>query len=224
MYLPDLYVAMRRAVSASVRARRGAHEVERLADAQLDTELVEDPLGVVGRAAEKDVGVHECEVADEDRHPVAEPAGGAAPHFVLVAAGELTVHRVAAAPGVGSVHDVVVHERERVHELERGGRVDDPRVVELAARADERTRAERGPQPLAARGDELAERVEWISERGVDFDPALLLVDEQRVDARLDAVGHRVERLGEGRGARRRGGHWREATPPARGGRYRLLP
>ena len=88
-------------------------------------------------------------------------------------------------------------------------------VVERAARADERARAERGAQSLAARGDEVAQRVERIAERRVDFDPALLLGREQRVDARLDAVGDRIERFGKGRSARRRRGHGREATSRA---------
>ena len=43
---------------------------------------------------------------------------------VLVPAGELAVHGVAAAADLRAVHDVVVHERERVHELERGRGVD----------------------------------------------------------------------------------------------------
>ena len=65
------------------------------------------------------------------------------------------VHRVAAAAHVGAVHDVVVHERERVHELERGRRRRSTRrVVGVAAGADERAVAERGPEPLAAGGDE----------------------------------------------------------------------
>ena len=56
---------------------RGADEVERLADAELDAQLVEDRLRGVGRAAQQHVGVHEREVADEDRHAVAEAAGRA---------------------------------------------------------------------------------------------------------------------------------------------------
>ncbi len=127
--------------------------------------------------------------------------------FVFVDPCEPTVHRVAAAPDVGAVHDVVVHERERVHELERGGRVDHGLVVERAARADECARAERGPQPLAARGHELAQRVERIGERVVDRDPTPALRGQQRVDARLDPVGDGIERLGERRSARRRWGH-----------------
>ena len=50
VYLPDLYVAMRRASPTSVLRGRGADEVERLADAQLDAQLVEDVERGGGRA------------------------------------------------------------------------------------------------------------------------------------------------------------------------------
>ena len=199
---------MRRAVAGVGARGRGADEVERLADAELDAELVEDRLRGVGRAAQEHVGVDEREVADEDRHAVAEAAGRAPPRRVFVLAGELAVHRVAPAPDLGAVHDVVVHERERVHELERGRRVDHAPDRRASPPAPTNAHAQNaGPQALAARGDEVAQRVERIAERGVDLDPALLLGREQRVDAGLDPVGHRIERLGKGRGARRRGGH-----------------
>ena len=73
------------------------------------------------------VRVHEREVADEDRHSLAEAAGLAAPACADVTAGEVPVHRVAIATRVGPVHHVVVDERERVHELERGRRRRSPR-------------------------------------------------------------------------------------------------
>src|SRR6266480_825316 len=54
-------------------------EVEVLPDAQLDPQLVEDGPRDLGRRAEKDVRVHEGEVADEDRGTLAVPAGLAPP-------------------------------------------------------------------------------------------------------------------------------------------------
>jgi len=42
---------------------------------------------------------------------------------------ESLVHRVEPAAGSGSVHDVVVDQRERVQQLERGTDVDDDRIV-----------------------------------------------------------------------------------------------
>ena len=63
---------------------------------------------------------------------VAERVG---PH---VRAGRLDVGRRAAAPRVRPVHDVVVHEREEVHELER-------RAERDAARRGRRARLARGP-------------------------------------------------------------------------------
>ena len=104
---------------------RGADEVERLADAQLDAQLVEDVAGERGRVAHQHVGVHDREVADEDRHALAEAARFAAP--AARRRGAARSARCTAslpAPRVGAVHHVVVHERERVHQLERGRGVD----------------------------------------------------------------------------------------------------
>ena len=121
-----------------------------------------------------------------------------------MAARELAVHRVAAAPRVGAVHDVVVHERERVHELERGRGVDhapDRRGRHPRRRTrTRRTRAagacrRRRRTRAALRADRRARRRPRSS--------ASSSAVEQLVDARLDPVGDRIERCGEGRGARR---------------------
>ena len=134
---------------------RGRHEVERLSDAELDAELVEDvEHRHRRRTADQHVGVDEREVADEDRHALAEAARLAPPACVVVPSREVPVHGVAVPAHVGTVHDVVVHERERVDELERRGGVDDDRSPSVAAAADERAVAERGAQPLAAGDDE----------------------------------------------------------------------
>ena len=186
---------------------RGADQIERLADTELDAQLVEDRLGIGGRAAQQDVGVDEREVADEDGHAVSETPGGTAPRSILVLAREPAVDRVSSAPDVGAVHDVVVHERERVHELESRRGVDRGRVVDRPARSDVRARAERGPQTLAAGGDEILQRAERVDERGIHCVPAIDLRGEQRVDALLDAVGNRLECLGKRGGSSRRAGH-----------------
>ena len=94
----------------------------------------------------------------------------------------------------GAVHDVVVDERERVQQLERGADVDDDRVVGVPSGSDERAVAERRPQPLAAREHEIAQRGERGLETVVDRRPARHLGAEDRVDARLGPVGD----LGEG--------------------------
>jgi hypothetical protein len=124
-----------------------------------------------------------------------------------VLAREAAVHGVAAAPEIGAVHDVVVHESEGVHQLERGGRIDYARVVDSSARPDESAHAKRRPQTLAAGGNELAQRAEGIDERGIHGVPPLDLGCEQRVDASLDPVGNRIERFGKRGGPSRRAGH-----------------
>ena len=140
-----------------------------------------------GGVTHEHVGVDEREVADEDRHAFTEAPGFSPPRRAVVATDEVPVHGVEAAARVGAVHHVVVHERERVHELERGRDVDDA-VVGIAARADERAVTEGGAQALAARVDERAERVDRLRERRVDRAPAHELGVEQRTDAFLDAV------------------------------------
>ena len=70
---------------------------------------------------------------------------------------EQAVHRRLAAPGVAGVHDVVVHERARVQQLERRGRGVNLRAV-LAARRAPAPVAERRAQPLAA-GQQPGDRV-----------------------------------------------------------------
>ena len=125
------------------------------------------------------------------------------------------MHRVAAAAHVGAVHHVVVHERERVHELERGRGVDDACVGRVAAAADERAVAERRPQPLATGGDERAQLVERFDERRVDDGPTRDLGVEQLEDARLDPVGDTDERRRERRFAPVHAGRitrWRRAA------------
>ena len=199
---------MRRAVAASVRAvavPTRSSDWPTHSSMRSSSKIV---CAVVGRAAQEHVGVHEREVADEDRHAVAEAARRPAPRLRLRAGA-----RTGGAPRRGprrisepsmmsscTSANVCTSSSAAAASITAGS-------SSVAARADERARAERGAQTLAAGRDELAQRVERIAERGVDLDPALLLGGEQRVDARLDPVGDRIERLGEGRGPRGRGGH-----------------
>ena len=60
------------------------------------------------------------------------------------------VGRRRAAAAAGVVHDVVVEQGERVHQLERRADVDDALIVGVAAGADESPVTERRPQALAA--------------------------------------------------------------------------
>ena len=72
-----------------------------------------------------------------------------------------------------------------MHHFDRCTHVDDHVVERVAARAHERPEAERGTEPLAASGDQVAERDERFLEVGVDRAPPLDLVIEQRENAAL---------------------------------------
>src|SRR5438105_4219755 len=67
---------------------------------------------------------------------------------------ELAVDGRSTTPAVAAVHDVVVHEGERVEELEGRARVDRDRIAAVTPGADVAPVAERGPEALASRGDE----------------------------------------------------------------------
>ena len=103
---------------------------------------------------------------------------------------------VVAAAHLGAVHDVVVHEREGVHELERGRRVDHTRIVAVAVGADERAVAERRAQPLAAGGDEAAQRLDRLGQADVDRAPPRELGREQIVDPALDRAANGMSAVG----------------------------
>ena len=188
---------MRSACAAIADRARGAGEIEELADAQLDAQIVVDGSRRRRRRREEHVGVHEREVADEDGRALAEAASLAVRVRVGVVVDEPLMHRRAAAAGGGAVHHVVVHERARVHHLDRRAHVDDDVVEGIAARSDERPEAERGPEPLPAAAHQVAQRDERLLEVGVDRAPAVDLVIEQGEDAPLRAharVGeHREE-------------------------------
>ena len=76
--------------------------------------------GVEPGAAQHVVGPHQGEVAEQDGGRRAEPGRPAAPGGGGVPAGERDVHRRAAAARGGGVHQVVVHERAGLDQLQRG--------------------------------------------------------------------------------------------------------
>lgn len=88
------------------------------------------------------------------------------------------MHAGAAASGVRTVHEVVVHQRACLQPLESGGRCHDARLVGIAAGHEPTGVAELGAQALAA-GDEgdrgVREVIEIRSELGED---QALAVDE----------------------------------------------
>ena len=98
-----------------------------------------------------------------------------------------------------------------MHHLDRCTDVDDHFVERVAARADERPEAERRPEPLAASGDEVAQRDERLLEVGVDGAPPRDLVIEQRENATLGAYA-RVGETGRKRHGSRHLGRCYEDT------------
>ena len=111
--------------------------------------------GVGAHLAEQHVGVDVGQVADEDRHALAVATVLAPPAAGLVLTAELDVGRRGAG-GVGSVHDVVVHQGEGVEQLEGGPGVDDAGIVRVAPGTHEGPVAERRPQALPAGIDQMA--------------------------------------------------------------------
>ena len=80
VYLPDLYRSMRARRSGSRCSRSRSPTRSRYWPTQSSMRSSSKTCGRVGRrAAHEHVGVHEREVADEDRHALAEPARLAAP-------------------------------------------------------------------------------------------------------------------------------------------------
>jgi hypothetical protein len=178
---------------------RGGQEVEVLAHVELEAQLVPHSRAVGGDVAQHHVGVDVRQVADEDGGALAVTAGLALPAAGPVPPDELDVGCRCAPSGVGAVHDVVVDEGEGVEQLEGGTGIDDPRIVGVAARANEGPVAERGPQALAPGVDQVAQRPQRLDDRGVDGVPARDLAVEQAGQALVDARRHGAQ-------ARRRAG------------------
>ena len=126
-----------------------AEDVEHLPDVELDAQLVPHPPGSRVGGLEQPIGVDEGEVADQDRDPLAEPPRLAGPFVLGVDVAEDVVGGRLTATAGGIVHHVVVEQRERVHQLERGAGIDHDRIGRIAPGADETPVAERRPEPLA---------------------------------------------------------------------------
>ena len=109
------------------------------------------------------VGPGQQQIAEQDGDSLSERPRGPPPARRRVPRGEPPVHRRPAPAGVAVVQHVVVHERARVQQLERGRGGEDGRAVGPAGAAPAPV-AERGPQPLAP-----GQRVR----RGVDGRPQL---------------------------------------------------
>ena len=164
-----------------------------------------------GAVPKQHVGVHEREVADEDRGALAETPGFAAPACRSCAVDELAVDRREPPPLVGAVHHVVVDERERVQQLERRAGVDDD-----AGRADRR-RHRRTPsgRTRAAGACRPPRRARAGTPSGA---PSAGSTAAQRVELVVEQVGdaaarpcRRPRRGSPGRARTRRVGH--DASP-----------
>ena len=142
-------------------------------------------------ADHQQVGVDEGQVADEDGHPLAEPAGLAPPAGRDVAGGEVDMDGRAAPPQPRPVHHVVVEQGEGVEQLEGGAGVDHRRVGRVTAGADEGPVAEGRPEPLPAVEDEPAQRLDRGDQLGVDQPPAGRLLVQEGVDPGFDGRRHR---------------------------------
>ena len=170
-----------------------AEDVEQLAGVELGAEIVPDHPRLDRGAEHELVGVHEREVADEDRDAFAEPPRlGRPPGGGVLGRVHGVRGRDAAAAG-GVVHDVVVEQREGVHQLERRAGVDDALVAGVASRTDEAPVAERRPQALATRQHEPADLVDRTTEIGVEGRPSGVLGGEHRVQPCLDPRRDRGE-------------------------------
>ena len=103
----------------------------------------------------------------------------------------------------GTVHHVVVHERERLEQLERGPRIDDAGVVGGTARGGVSPEAERGPDSFRVGQHQVAQGRERLDDREVEVGPPGDLLVEERCESCLDEGGdfsqagwgdHRVDR------------------------------
>ena len=133
-------------------APRCASQVEVLAHDQLQPEFIPHAVHLGGRlpgAGEQTIGASEGQVAEQDRHPLPEPAGLTPPTGPAVVQLQPAVHAGATPPGFRAIHDIVVQQRESVQQLQRGGHIRNDGVVGTS-RPEIPVPAEGRPQPLAA--------------------------------------------------------------------------
>ena len=139
------------------------------------------------------VGVHEGEITDEDRHTFAEAAGFPRPAGRGVFGRRQGVRRRLPPPRGRVVHHVVVEQRERVHQLQGGTRIDVGLVVVTAARTHVTPVAERRTEPLAAGEHEAGDLVDRVRQVGVEAAPSLALDVEQGGEPDVDPFRETAE-------------------------------
>ncbi len=170
-----------------------SEDVEVLPDVQFDPQFVPDPHRLRWSALHQAVGVDEREVADENCHPLAEPSRFTDPPGCCVLLGGHRVGGRLTSSGHGVVHDVVVEQRESVHQLEGGPGVDVDLVGASATGTDVSPVREGWAEALPARQHESADLVDRLREVGVEGCPALAFGAQQFVEAGFDSVGDRAE-------------------------------
>ncbi len=114
------------------------------------------------RAVEHVVRPRQRDVAEQDRGRHAEPLRGPQPAPFAVQPLERHMHGRRTPADRGSVHQVVVHERTRLDQLQAADRTQHSRSVRLAARATPAPPGERRTDAFAAPQDEFDQRVECV--------------------------------------------------------------
>ncbi len=175
----------------------GQPQVQVLAGHDLGAQLREDAAGPLHRREREPrelqqlVGPDERQVTGQDPAADTEPGGVAQQPRAHVLLGQRGVHRGQAAPRLGAVHDVVVHQRERVQQLD-GGAGHEHLVVVRGARRPVPPVDERRPQALATRGDQRGNGLPHRPQRGVEVvelgNLGLQELGQKRVDRPRDAV------------------------------------
>jgi len=156
----------------------------------------QQPVGWQLRGREHLVRPRQAQVAQQHRCAHAEALGVAEPGLAAVQAGEAAMDGRLPAAGVAAVHHVVVDQRARLEQLERGGGGDDS-VAVVAARTAKAPVAERRTQPLAT-GDEVGESVGERSELDADGVQRGQLTGDELTERLLHALPEvlAVERAG----------------------------
>ena len=116
---------------------------------------------------------------------------------------EATMNRRETAPGVGVVHEVVMHQGRHVQQLEAGGGLQQPaRFRGLSCGSHMAPVAEGGTKPFAATGV-VAGSVKNRGQLGTDRVDNPLLAVEEGGDSRT----HRLSEIGADRSGRVKGEH-----------------
>ena len=117
VYLPDLYRSISSACARSRRAARRAREIEVLPDAQFDAQLVVQGAHVSG-ALENSWSAYTTKSPTRMAAPSPNRRASPRPPSVAMHRCERVVHRGFATSQRRAVHHVVVHEGERMQQLD----------------------------------------------------------------------------------------------------------